>query len=188
MAAQFRVAQPMINPKPLRVVAHCDTWPADFAAVRSELIAAFAGQHILVEHIGSTSVPGLCAKPVIDVLVGADSLARIEAAIPQLQAAGYDYVSKYEAELPMRRYFVKPESQSPRVHVHAVCLGSEFWQEQLLFRDTLRADTAVRDAYAKLKLELARVHANDKAAYTDAKGPFIRDVLALRARSRGAAD
>ncbi len=193
----------MSSPKPVRIVPYCDTWRADFAAVRSELIAACSGQHIQVEHIGSTAVPGLCAKPVIDVLVGADSLSSIEAAIPQLQAAGYGYVNKYEAQLPMRRYFVKPESQSPqvhvlrvhvlrvhvpRVHVHAVCLLSDFWREQLLFRDILRANTAVREAYNKLKLGLAQVHANDKAAYTDAKGPFIRGVLALHTRPPGFAD
>ncbi len=137
----------------------------------------FAQHPTEIEHIGSTSVPGLCAKPIIDVLVGTDSLAVIEAETPSLSAAGYEYVSKYESDLPMRRYFVRFESEGPRVNVHAVCKGSKFWTEHLAFRDALRASVRVRDAYANLKLELARTHKNDRPAYTAAKAPFIVQVL-----------
>ncbi len=161
----------------LRIVPYSEAWPDHFAAIRRQLLVAFAEPAVQIEHTGSTSVPGLCAKPVIDVLVGAASLASIEAAIPGLAAAGYAYVNKYELEFPMRRYFVRPESQGPRVHVHVVSKGSDFWNEHIAFRDTLRTNTSVRDAYAQLKLQLAREHENDKAAYTAAKAPFIRHVL-----------
>lgn len=144
---------------------------------------AFDKPSIAIEHIGSTAVPGLCAKPVIDVLVGAASLASIEAAIPRLEQQGFDYVSKYEAELPMRRYFVKREGELPRVHVHGVCTGSTLWNDHLGFRDALRGDPKLREAYALLKQELACTHAGDKSAYTAAKAPFIQAVLAaLRSR------
>ncbi|MBC7919254.1 MAG: GrpB family protein [Rhodoferax sp.] len=160
-----------------RIVHYSEAWPGEFAIVRSQLLAAFGNPSVRIEHIGSTSVPGLCAKPVIDVLVGAQSLESIEEAIPRLAAAKYEYVKKYEVELPMRRYFVRPESPGLRIHVHAVNIGSEIWNEHLAFRDALRSNTRTREAYAQLKLELARIHADDKAAYTAAKAPFIRQVL-----------
>lgn len=156
-------------------------WPRLFQLRRDELRAAFASMPVDIEHVGSTSVPGLAAKPVIDILAGAASLADIEARIPALRDAGYEYVSKYEGELPMRRYFVKSPPDCLRVHVHAVERGSGFWREQLAFRDALRADAALRDRYQTLKLDLARRHADDKSAYTAAKAPFIAATLdALR--------
>ena len=161
----------------VRVVPYSEAWPGDFAAIRTELLAAFNDDTILIEHIGSTSVPGLCAKPVIDVLVGALSLKDIEVAIPRLAAAQYEYVSKYEVQLPMRRYFVRQESHSLRVHVHAVVKGSKIWNEHLAFRQALRANIGTRDAYAQLKFALAQVHESDKAAYTAAKAPFITRIL-----------
>lgn len=155
-----------------------DDWTRIFASVRGELQAATAPAAFRIEHIGSTSVPGLVAKPVIDVLLGAASLAAIEAHIDALAAAGYEYVNKYESELPQRRYFVKQPADSLRVHVHGVVEGADLWRDHLAFRDALRDNAALRDAYQTLKLQLAREHAHDKAAYTDAKAPFIREVLA----------
>lgn len=163
---------------PVLIAPSSESWPLDFAAVRGLLLAAFDGAAVQVEHIGSTSVPGLCAKPVIDVLLGAASLPDVEAAAPALAQHGFERVARYDAVLPMRRYFVRPAGALPRVHVHAVVVGSDFWREHLAFRDRLRADAGLRDAYAALKLDLARIHAHDKAAYTDAKAPFIRQVLA----------
>jgi len=153
-------------------------WPHHFQAVREELLPVFAPVVVAVEHSGSTAVPGLAATPVIDVLLGDASLADIEAKIAALGELGYAYVPKYERELPMRRYFVKPSSAGPRVHLHAVELGSRFWREHLAFRDALRADPALRSEYQSLKLRLAQEFAADKSAYTDAKGPFIRSVVA----------
>jgi GrpB-like predicted nucleotidyltransferase (UPF0157 family) len=153
-------------------------WPVLFRRVREELLAVFAPTAVVVEHIGSTSVPGLAAKPVIDVLLGASTLADVEAKIEPLVEKGYSYISKYERKLPMRRYFVKKTlSASIPIHVHAVELGCRLWQEHLAFRDTLCADPAVRSQYEALKLRLAQEFADDKSAYTAAKGPFIQSIL-----------
>ena len=157
---------------------YCRGWLQDFAQIRLQLSSALAPQVVVVEHIGSTAVPGLCAKPVIDVMLGAPTLAAFEAAVPALAAAGFDIVRKYEAVLPERRYFVRPATDAPRVHVHAVCTGSVFWRQQLAFRDALRTDERLRERYAALKQELALLHAYDKVRYTDAKAPFIQQVLA----------
>lgn len=153
-------------------------WPRLFLALRDELRVAFASTPIEIEHIGSTSVPALPAKPVIDILIGAATLAQVEARIPALRDTGYDYVSRYESELPMRRYFVKSPPDSLRVHVHAVVRDGDLWRDHLAFRDALRTDADLRGRYETLKLDLARRHANDKSAYTEAKGPFIRDTIA----------
>lgn len=160
------------------ITPYSPEWPNHFRIVRAELLAAFAPISVPVEHIGSTSVPGLAAKPVIDVLLGADSLALIEERIEALERLGYGYVSKYERDLPLRRYFVKPEGALPRVHVHGVVLGSRLWREHIGFRDALRLDDALRAEYQVLKLDLAARFSHDKAAYTEAKAPFVQSILA----------
>jgi GrpB-like predicted nucleotidyltransferase (UPF0157 family) len=153
-------------------------WPNLFRNLKDDLIHLFSPTSIAVEHIGSTSVPGLSAKPVIDILLGAASLADIESRISRLSEGGYEYVSKYEKEIPERRYFVKSPANSLRVHVHAVELGSRIWQEHLAFRDALRSDLSIRTRYQSLKLQLAEQFVNNKSAYSAAKNPFIESVLA----------
>ena len=162
-------------------------WPASFVTLREELLSVFRPTKAQVEHIGSTSVPGLVAKPVIDVLLGASALSDIESRIPAIEKLGYTYVAKYERELPMRRYFVRSGCSSLRVHLHAVVHGLAIWKEHIGLRDALRADPLLASQYADLKLRLAAEFAHDKSAYTDAKAPFIREVLS-RLHSRADAD
>jgi GrpB-like predicted nucleotidyltransferase (UPF0157 family) len=160
------------------ICPYSNAWPELFRTTQAQLTRVFAPTVITVEHIGSTSVVGLAAKPVIDVLLGAESLADIEAKIDRLRDLGYEYVSKYENELPMRRYFTKSSLTSLRIHLHAVELGSRIWQEHLAFRDALRTDPSLRSQYESLKLQLAQQFANDKPAYSAAKDPFVQSVLA----------
>jgi GrpB-like predicted nucleotidyltransferase (UPF0157 family) len=160
------------------LVDHQHQWPLHFQQLADELRSVFAPVGIQVEHIGSTAVPGLCAKPVLDVLLGAQSLAQVQAAVPALAQLGYTYRPEYEAQLPQRRYFVRPAGATPRVHLHAVQQGGTLWQRHLYFRDQLCQNAHLRDQYAALKRQLAQRHSNDKAAYTLAKGPFIQQVLA----------
>lgn len=160
------------------VSPYSSEWPNVFRNLKDDLIRLFAPTPITVEHIGSTSVPGLAAKPVIDVVLGAASLADIETKISLLGENGYEYVSKYENEIPERRYFVKSAAGSLRVHIHAVESGSRLWREHLAFRDALRSDSSLRAQYQLLKLQLAEQFVNNKSAYSAAKNPFIESVLA----------
>jgi GrpB-like predicted nucleotidyltransferase (UPF0157 family) len=153
-------------------------WSAQFVRVATELRSVFACAEVQIEHIGSTAVPGLCAKPVLDMLLGAAGLAVVQGSIASLAALGFVYRPEYEDELPGRRYFVRPAHALPRVHLHAVVRGGELWHTHLRFRDRLRQDSATRDRYATLKRELAARHRDDKAAYTQAKAPFIQALLA----------
>ena len=156
-------------------------WPGQFLVAREQLLAAFAPLTVTIEHIGSTAVPGLAAKPVLDLLLGAPSLAQIESRIAALARLSYDYVSRYERELPERRYFVKAADGGLRQHLHGVVIGSALWRDHLVFRDRLRDEPALRAQYQALKRQLAERFADDKAAYTAAKEPFIRSVLAASA-------
>lgn len=162
-------------------------WPVLAAQMADELRAACATSigpgPVEVAHIGSTAVPGLCAKPVIDLLLGVTELSQALDAHDALARLGYVYRPEHEAQIPGRRYFVRPAGATPRVHLHAVVRGGPLWRQHVLLRDRLRDSTALRDDYAALKRALAVTHAHDKAAYTQAKAPFIRGVLGAAAEA-----
>ena len=132
-----------------------------------------------VKRLSSTSearaVPGLGAKPVIDVMVGVSQLAQAEGRVGALEGAGYEYVQKYEIELPERRYFRKPRLGPSAYHLHCVVKGSSFWVRHLAFRDYLRAHPESAAAYCELKRELAVRFSKEE--YTEAKSPFIERIL-----------
>ncbi len=169
----------------VELVPYSAAWPAAFQAIEGELRAAFAPARVAIEHIGSTAVDGLVAKPVIDVLLGAGSLEAVEQRIDALAALGYAYRPACEQQIPERRYFVRSRAGELRVHLHAVVQDAPLWRSHLAFRDALREDPALRAAYQTLKRRLASEHADDKARYTAAKAPFVQRVLAGR---RGDAD
>lgn len=161
-------------------MALCDyssQWPILFEAEAQALRVAFMPSRVSVEHIGSTAVQGMVAKPIVDMLIGAESLEAIETRIPALVAIGYRYIPEYEAQLPARRYFVRPALGPARFHVHAVEMGGAFWNDHLVFRDALRGDPRLHAEYLALKRRLATAHATNRAGYTDAKAPFIRRVI-----------
>lgn len=162
---------------PIVLVAPDPRWPAQFAAAAAEIADACGAHVVAIEHVGSTSVAGLVAKPILDILVGTPSVADADACVPLLTARGYVYDRRWEDELPDRRLFVLHEHGHRVRHVHAVPIGSWFWIDDLAFREALRADDALRDAYAELKRGLALEFATDRVGYTNAKGPFIRAVL-----------
>ena len=164
------------------VVPYDPAWPRRFDEERRALAAVFAGSEALIEHVGSTAVPGLGAKPIIDIMVGVPVLVAIEDRISALEATGYDYVQEYEKQLPDRRYFRKPRIGPRAFHVHCVARGSGFWIRHLVFRDHLRAHPESAAAYDHLKRALAtRV---SKQEYTEAKSPFIEGVLVSALRDR----
>ena len=160
----------------VNVVPYDPDWPRRFDEERRLLAAVFAGSDVAIEHVGSTAVPGLGAKPIIDILIGVPMLVEVEDRMSSLVAAGYEYVPEYEKQLPDRRYFRKPRFGLRTFHLHCVVTQSSFWIRHLAFRDYLRAHPESADAYYTLKRELAmRV---SKEEYTDAKSPFIEGVLA----------
>jgi GrpB-like predicted nucleotidyltransferase (UPF0157 family) len=155
-------------------------WPARFTRERAALLAALGEWIVDVQHVGSTAVPGLAAKPIVDLMVGVRSLADAPACIGPLRALSYEYVPELEDAMPFRRYFRKPVGGRRAYQLHMVEPTHEFWDRHLRFRDRLRADRVLAAAYADLKRELAARHGHDRHAYTEAKTPFIEAVLAGR--------
>lgn len=159
-------------------------WPALFEAERARLVSLFSGDRVQVEHVGSTAVPGLAAKPIVDVLLGVERLEQVEARIPALAASGYEYLPEHESLLPERRFFARPRVRPRAVHVHAVELASAFWERHLLFRDFLRANPGAAARYEKLKLRLAERFRDDREGYTRAKTEFVEAALARAGQRR----
>lgn len=126
-----------------------------------------------IEHIGSTAIPGLAAKPTIDILIGIKDLEGAGGIIPLLQSAGYVYVPEFELDMPERRYFYKGRKVEDDFHIHMVELESPFWKRHLAFRDHLRLHLDEVKAYEELKLALAKKFRDDRNGYTDAKTEFI---------------
>ena len=163
--------------EPIQLSAYSPMWPAVFDIERARLEAIFGADAVVIEHVGSTAVPGLGAKPIIDVMLGAAALPMIERHIPDLVACGYTYVPEFEKSIPERRYFSKRHGQPGHFHLHAVVYDTPFWRRTLAFRDALRRDENLAAEYWKLKKRLAARYPNDRAAYTDAKSDFIRSVI-----------
>lgn len=165
---------------PVQLVPYDAAWPVRFQeehSVLARLVAPYLPGRI--EHIGSTAIPGLVAKPIIDIMVGVSTLVESLPLIPILGELGYVYLP-YKADV--MHWFCKPSLAIRTYHLHAVPVGSSLWRDRLAFRDYLRAHPDVAAEYAALKLELAQRHRLDREAYTEAKGPFVERVLE---RARG---
>jgi GrpB-like predicted nucleotidyltransferase (UPF0157 family) len=130
-----------------------------------------------IEHVGSTAVPGLRAKPVIDIMAGVESLDASRGAIEALAVLGY-HDWPYKAEL--MHWFCKPSADHRTHHLHLVPFGSALWRERLAFRDCLLDDPAARAEYTALKDTLAARFPDDREAYTEAKGELVRRIVALK--------
>ena len=161
----------------VEIVSYDPTWPSLFQGERTLLEAAL-GKWLggPIEHFGSTAVPGLAAKPVIDIMAGVESLDGSRGAIAAAAGLGYVY---YPYRPDVMHWFCKPSAAFRTHHLHLVPLNSRLWVERLAFRDYLRKEPAVAAEYAEMKVELARRFEFDREAYTDAKGPFVQRVLAL---------
>lgn len=157
------------------IVPYDVEWPRRFERERRALARVFTGSDAIIEHIGSTAVPGLIAKPVIDIMLGVSDLGEIERRIAALEEDGYEYVPVYEQQLPDRRYFRKPRIGVRSVHLHGVITGGDFWTRHLAFRDYLRTHPEAAAAYGQLKQDLATRLSKDE--YTAAKSPFIERIV-----------
>jgi len=161
--------------EPIRLAPYDSDWPARFESERSLLEGAIGERAVGgIHHVGSTAVPGLAAKPIIDILVGVTDLTSSRACFEPL--AGLDY--HYAPYLPEQmHWFCKPGPHRRTHHLHLVPEGSSRYREELAFRDLLRADPATASDYLELKRELAVRFEHDREGYTDAKSEFIARAL-----------
>jgi GrpB-like predicted nucleotidyltransferase (UPF0157 family) len=161
----------------VKLVPSTPEWITLFHTERARLQQALGADALDIQHIGSTAVPGLAAKPILDlgIAVAADTVAA--ACIPRLTALGYAYRG-YRG--PDQGYFFDRGCEQHLTHyLHMLTLRDPGWWNYLRFRDYLRAHPAARDAYLRLKQELAAQYAADRAAYSAAKATFVQQILAV---------
>jgi GrpB-like predicted nucleotidyltransferase (UPF0157 family) len=162
----------------VELVEHDPSWSELYEQEAAKLRPIFDDGVVAIEHIGSTSVPGLCAKPIVDVLIGLRELELTDEQIAAMAEHGYHFLGEHG--LPGRLFFRK----QPRTHhVHVVEYGGDHWERQVTFRDALRSDEEERKRYDAFKRRLA-AEGHPWEVYTEMKTPFIREVEA-RARARG---
>ena len=163
--------------EPVIIVPYDAAWPRQFEVERAVLELALAPWLVdgSIVHIGSTAVPGLAAKPVIDIMAGVRSLAESRACIEVLAPLGYCY-APYAADV--EHWFCKPSPSRRTHHLHVIERGHPEFARRLAFRDHLRTHPDAAAEYAALKRRLAVAFRTDRDAYTEAKADFVRAVLA----------
>ena len=179
--------QPEVHPHDPRLIEQAEIERARLAVLLKPWLVDGG-----VEHVGSTSVPGLAAKPVIDLMAQvSDPDVVVEQAGDRLSADGWHYVPPdLDTGASWRRFFIKPDPSGQRryAHLHLIQAGHERWTQQLEFRDALRRDDELATMYANLKRRLVAEHPHDREAYTEAKAEFILDALRRNTRKADQGD
>lgn len=174
---RYCMSQFMKAGDPVWVIPYDTTWPKQFQQLARPLRNALGAVALRIDHIGSTSIPQLAAKPVIDIQISVLDFEPLDAYRLPLEGLGYIF----RADNPERtkRYFRESPGQR-RVHIHVRRAGSFSEQFALLFRDYVRTHSEVASQYARLKVELAQQYSRveDRAAYTEAKSPFVWRTIA----------
>lgn len=158
------------------VVEYRPQWREMFEEEKRLLGAVLDVVSAKIEHIGSTAVNGLAAKPIIDIMVGLPDFSIADTLVSGIEAQGYEYINKYEDEMPFRRFFAKNLNGVRTHQIHMVEIRSDFWARHLLFRDYLRQNPGAAGSYAALKKQLAEREWADVNEYADAKTVFIKDI------------
>jgi GrpB-like predicted nucleotidyltransferase (UPF0157 family) len=184
--------------KPIVIAEYDPAWPRRFERER-DLILATCGvaAFVRIEHMGSTAVPGLGAKPIIDIMPGLRSLADAPPLIPLLASIGYEYAPEgerptaFDEGLPHRRYFRKDVAGERAFHMHMVETTSDFWRDHLMFRDFLRVSPDDLREYERVKRSVAAEYnatltpqSNAEIGYTDRKSDCIAAIMAKARAAR----
>ncbi len=170
--------------KKVEVVPHDPRWRDAFDAEAKRVAAALGANAVAIHHIGSTAIPGIHAKPVIDLLVEVADLAGVDGRAPAMASLGYEAMGEYG--IPGRRYFRRDDPEGARTHnLHAFRAGSGEVERHLAFRDYMIAHPAEARAYGELKRKLAAEHPWSMDGYMDGKDGFIREMDRRAARWRG---
>jgi GrpB-like predicted nucleotidyltransferase (UPF0157 family) len=169
---------------PIVLAAHDSTWAISFDQEAVRVQHALESCFVAIHHIGSTAIPDIVAKPVIDMLAVVDRVEALDIGPSRLEPLGYEGLGEFG--IPGRRYFRRNSPEGFRTHqIHAFGRDSAEIQRHLDFRDYLRAHPVTARAYDTLKRRLAAEHPGQIGAYTDAKTDFIREVERLAAAWRG---
>ncbi|MET0621418.1 MAG: GrpB family protein [Pyrinomonadaceae bacterium] len=167
----------------VEVVAHDPRWRDAFEAEAGRVAAALGENVVAVHHVGSTSIPNIYAKPVVDLLVEVRDIGEVDGRSPAMESLGYEVMGEYG--IPGRRYFRKDNREGIRTHhVHAFGAGSAEAERHLTFRDYMIAHPADAQRYSELKRKLAEEHPQSMDAYMDGKDGFVKEMDRRAARWR----
>ena len=161
-------------------------WPALFTDERDRIVGVLGADSIAVEHIGSTAIPGMAAKPIIDIMVMVDDIETGSIYFEPLKTLDYHYYPYGEDIFPERRWFCKPDPIERTHHLHLVERNTPFHRDHLLFRDYLRTNADAARRYESLKRCLAERYPDDRDGYSDGKSDFVASILStVRAKAAG---
>jgi GrpB-like predicted nucleotidyltransferase (UPF0157 family) len=164
----------------VQVVPWQPGWADSFLQEAARLHSALGSAIGQIEHVGSTSIPGMISKPIIDMLAAVERLSLADALIPALERLGYEY--RPDNPIPGRVFLVLGPHSHRTHHLSLAEISSGFWQEHIAFRDCLLANPRVAEEYASLKKRLAAQLRRDRPLYTAAKEEFIRHTLSMRGK------
>jgi len=159
----------------VKIIPYCSEWKKCFEEEKTGLLSILGDNVIDIQHIGSTSVPGLVAKPIIDMMVGFRNFYDSFKYIEKLEEQGYKFLGI--ADIRGRLFLVKGNEEITTHHLHIVEYGSELWLEQLAFKEYLCKNAKVAKEYAQLKQKLAEKFEFDRDSYTSAKADFVRNII-----------
>lgn len=161
----------------IAVVPYDPCWPLDFERAAGEVITALAPNLLAIHHIGSTSIPGIHAKPVIDILAVVADLRAVDERADAMRVLGYQVMGEFG--IAGRRYFRRDDLSGRRTHqIHAFAEGSPHVRRHVAFRDYLRTHPEAARQYGELKRRLAEAHPHNMDAYIDGKDRFIKEIEA----------
>jgi len=168
----------------VEIVDYDPQWPIQYEKERSNILDAIGHKALAIEHIGSTAVPGLGAKPIIDIIAGVEGSADADECARLLETIGYDDVTP-QPETKDWYYCLGKGLHSVGYHLHLVRYGSEHWEKHIVFRDYLRTNPETAREYDNLKRRLASEHGSNRLAYTEAKTSFIESIISKTIIERG---
>jgi GrpB-like predicted nucleotidyltransferase (UPF0157 family) len=159
----------------VKLAPYSSEWPKLFEE-EEKLLRGLIGKYVIdIQHIGSTSIPGMTAKPILDIGIAIARFQEGKRCVKPIESLGYEY--KGENGIPGRHYFAKGD---PRTHhLHMLELDSEEWRKHIIFRDFLRENKEMAREYARLKRDLAEKFRNDRLSYTEGKSDFVAEILKM---------
>ena len=171
-----------LEPNIVRLLHHQEEWAELFEAEKALILEAIGPYILDIQHVGSTAIPGIPAKPIIDIGVAVRNFEEAAVCIDPIVRLGYVY--RGENGIPRRHYFRKGSPVRTH-HLHVNEITGLDWQNQTLFRDYLRLHPEAAAEYGRLKTKLARQHPTDRETYLAAKAPFIENILRLAQNNSG---
>lgn len=164
-----------LEPGIVKLLPHNPQWAQLFQQEKQRLQTAIAPHVLDIQHVGSTSIPGIPAKPIIDIAIAVTNFEQAAVCIQPVEQLGYTY--KGEHGIPRRHYFSKGEPRTHHIHMNQI--DSHAWQHHIRFRDYLRQHPQIAQEYAALKIQLAHQFPTDRNGYLNGKAPFIERILHL---------